>query len=358
MILIGVHGIIHLFGFFKAFNSSNFKSISQPISKTYGILWFLTFLLFAVTVVLYLIYFKYWWLCGFLAVIISQVLIFNYWSDAKFATIPNIVILLATIIGYSDFNFKEKIKRERATLFENSQPQNQEIVTQKALAGLPPIVQKWIINSGIIGKKPFSSVYLAQELQLRLKPEQTNWSKGKAEQYFTIYPPAFSWNIDTEMNGILSVVGRDKFEDGKGEMVIKLLSLIPVANAKNSEKVNQATLQRYLAEILWFPSASLTQYIKWTPIDEYSARATMEYKGTKGSGEFHFDKNGNFEKFVTMRYKDKNDKKPTKWILTASKIAERSGVKIPVECEASWELESGKFTWLKLKITDIKYTVN
>jgi len=356
-ILIGIHGIIHLFGFFKAFGISEFNAISQPISKTYGIFWFLTFLLFVITVILILVHSDYWWLIGFLAVLISQVLIFNYWSDAKFGTVINVIILLATIIGYSSFNFKHKIKGERITLFENSQLKNQEIVTEKALLDLPQIVQKWLINSGIIGKKLISNVHLVQELQLKMKHEQTSWNNGRAEQYFTIQPPAFNWNINAEMNSILTVVGRDKFEDGKGEMIIKLLSLIPVANSKDNEKVNQATLQRYLAEIVWFPSASLSQYIKWETIDDYSARATMEYKGTKGSGVFHFDKDGNFEKFVSMRYQDSNAIKPTKWTVFATKLEERNGIKIPVECEASWELESGKWTWLKLKIKDIQYNV-
>ena len=356
-ILIGIHGIIHLFGFFKAFGISEFNAISQPISKTYGIFWFLTFLLFVITVILILVHSDYWWLIGFLAVLISQVLIFNYWSDAKFGTVVNVIILLATIIGYSSFNFKHKIKGERITLFENSQLKNQEIVTEKALLDLPQIVQKWLINSGIIGKKLISNVHLVQELQLKMKHEQTSWNNGRTEQYFTIQPPAFNWNINAEMNSILTVVGRDKFEDGKGEMIIKLLSLIPVANSKDNEKVNQATLQRYLAEIVWFPSASLSQYIKWETIDDYSARATMEYKGTKGSGVFHFDKDGNFEKFVSMRYQDSNAIKPTKWTVFATKLEERNRIKIPVECEASWELESGKWTWLKLKIKDIQYNV-
>lgn len=140
-------------------------------------------------------------------------------------------------------------------------------------------------------------------------------------------------------------------------MIIKLLSLIRVANSKDNEKVNQATLQRYLAEIVWFPSASLSQYIKWETIDDYSARATMEYKETKGSGVFHFDKDGNFERFVSMRFQDSNAIKPTKWTVFATKLEERNGIKIPVECEASWELESGKWTWLKLKIKDIQYNV-
>ncbi len=356
-ILIGIHGIINIFGFFKAFGISEFNAISQPISKTYGIFWFLTFLLFAITVILIIVHSDYWWLSSFLAVVISQVLIFNYWSDAKFGTIANVIILLATIIGYSSFNFKTKIKGERIALFENSQLKNQEIVTEDAFLNLPSIIQKWLTNSGIIGKQLVSNVHLVQELQLKMKPEQASWNNGTAEQYFTIYPPAFNWNINTEMNSILSVVGRDKFEDGKGEMIIKFLSLIPVANAKNDEKVNQATLQRYLAEIVWFPSASLSQYIKWETIDDYSARATMEYKGTKGSGEFHFDKDGNFEKFVAMRYQDSDAIKPTEWTVTATKTEEWNGIKIPVECEASWKLESGKWTWLKLKITDIQYNL-
>lgn len=358
LILIGIHGIIHLFGFLKAFGISEFNAISQPISKTYGTLWLLTFIFFIITVFFNLIHSDYWWLSGFLAVIASQVLIFNYWSDAKFGTIANLIILLALILSYSSFDFKSKIVKEREKLFESSQSVSEKVITKETISKLPSIIQKWLINNGTISKKPIYNVYLTQELQLKLKPEQTTWNCGMAEQYFTIQPPAFNWNINTEMNSILSIVGRDKFVDGKGEMVIKLLSLIPVANAKNNEKVNQATLQRYLAEIVWFPSASLSEDIKWETIDDNSARAIMEYKGTEGSGEFYFDNNGNFERFVAMRYQDSNDDKPTKWTVTATKTEERNGIKIPIECEASWELESGKWTWLKLKITDIQYNVN
>ncbi|MBL1214258.1 MAG: hypothetical protein HND52_12940 [Ignavibacteriae bacterium] len=358
IILIGIHGIIHLFGFLKAFEISEFNAISQPISKTYGIFWLLTFLLFVITIIFYSVHYDYWWLSGLLAIVVSQVLIFNYWSDAKFGTIANLIILFATIIGYSNFNFELKIKEEREDLFEGSQfKKDQEIISRKSLNDLPPLVQKWLTNSGVVGKQTISNVYLTQELQLKLKPDQENWNSGKAEQYFTIQPPAFNWSINTEMNSILSVVGRDKFNDGKGEMTIKLLSLIPVANAKDEKKVDQATLQRYLAEIVWFPSASLSPYITWETIDDYSAGATMDYKGTKGSGKFYFDEYGNFEKFVAMRYQDSNDTEPTEWTVAATKTEEMSGIKIPVECEASWELKGGKWTWLKLKITDIQYNV-
>ncbi len=357
LILIAIHGLIHLFGFFKAFGLAEFNAITQPISKTYGVVWLLVFLFFATTLILHILHFDYWWISGLMAVISSQLLIFNYWSDAKFGSLANLIILIAVLIGYSNFSFRHQIKKERSTLFVNTKHQNDEIVTEQSLQHLPAVIQNWLMNSGTLGKKPISNVHLTQELQLKMKPEQSAWYPGTAEQYFTIDPPAFHWTINTEMNSILSVVGRDQFKEGKGEMLIKLCSLIPVANAKRDEKVNQATLQRYLAEMVWFPSMALSPYITWKSIDQHSARATMEYKGTQGSGVFHFDKDGRFEKLVAMRFQNSTDTKPTPWTVKATKSEVRNGIQIPVECEASWELESGEWTWLKLKIIDIQYDV-
>ncbi len=81
----------------------------------------------------------------------------------------------------------------------------------------------------------------------------------------------------------------------------------------------------------------------------------MEFEGTTGTGEFHFDQNGSFKKFVAMRYKDASDAEPTEWTVTATKTEERNGIKIPIECEVSWKLDEGNWTWLKLKVKRIEY---
>lgn len=357
IIWIGIHAIIHLFGFFKSFGIFEFSAISQPISKTLGLLWLLGFVLFAITVVLLIAQSNYWFIMGMMGVIISQFVIINHWSDAKFGTIANLFISMAIIVAYSNFSFKSTIKKERIALFKNLEPTKDDMVTKEALVNLPPVVQKWLTHSGVIGKPYISSVHLVQELKLKMKPEQAVWYTGRAEQYITVEPPGFNWSITTQMNPVLKVAGRDKFENGKGEMTIKLLSLIPVAQAKNDKKLNQAALQRYLAEIVWLPSASLSSYIKWESIDSHSARATMAYKGTIGSGEFYFDENGDFIKFVAMRYQDSKASEATRWTVVATKTEERNGIKIPVECEASWALKEGEWTWLKLEITDIQYHV-
>ena len=116
-------------------------------------------------------------------------------------------------------------------------------------------------------------------------------------------------------------------------------------------------MQRYLAEIVWFPSAALSPYIKWEALNDYSAKATLEYQGTIGSGVFYFDENGKFIEFIAMRYKDANDLEPTEWIVTATETAERNGILIPIACEASWQLNNKKWTWLNLKIEHIEYNM-
>ena len=354
-ILISIHGIIHLFGFLKAFGISEFNAITQPISKPFGIIWLMAFILFLTTLVLFLIQHNGWWMIGILAVLLSQFLIILYWQDAKFGTIINLIIIASILIAYSSYDFKKMVNGETVQMLTSSEASKKIIVSEQMITDLPTIVQKWVVNSGILGKELVQNVYLEQDLQMLMKPEQQNWSNAKARQYFTIQPPGFNWTVNLKMNLGLSVVGRDKFENGKGEMTIKLFSLIPIVNSKNSEKINQATLQRYLAEIVWFPSAALSRNITWDPVDDFSARATMEYNDTKGSGVFHFDASGNFKKFVTMRFKDEKDSEPTQWSVLATKTEEIKGIKIPVELKANWKLENGDWTWLKLKITDIAY---
>ncbi len=358
IILILLHGIIHLFGFLKAFDIVEFENISKAVSKGFGLLWLLASISFVTTAIMLILDSDNWWIVCLLAVIISQFLIINHWADTKFATVINIVLLIPIFISYSTQGFKSMVEEEVKSMYSHQTPSKSDSFSKEKFNALPPPVRNWLENSGAMSKGNIDNIYLEQEIKLKINPEQKDWSEATAEQYFTISPPAFNWSIDLSMYGFLKVVGRDKFENGKGEMLIKLLSLIPVADAKNNSKIDQAALQRYLAEIVWFPTAALSDYIEWEVIDGTSAKATMNYNGTKGSGVFYFDESGDFVRFVADRFKDIEDKDPTKWTVVANKIESRNGIRIPTECEAKWELDSAEWTWLWLKINHIEYNLN
>ena len=232
------------------------------------------------------------------------------------------------------------------------------MVNKQVISELPNCVQNWLINSGVLKKEIIKTVSLRQELQLKLKPGQKEWYHAEANQFFTIEPPAFNWSLKLRMNSFISLAGRDIFENGKGAMSIKLFYIIPLVNVKDNSKINQATLQRYLAEVVWFPSAALSPFINWEQIDNTTAKATMSYEGTIGSGTFYFKKNGDFEKFEAIRYKDiAENSKPLLWTVTAVETEERNGIRIPTSLKADWKLEGGHWTWLNVKIKSIKYNV-
>jgi hypothetical protein len=139
-------------------------------------------------------------------------------------------------------------------------------------------------------------------------------------------------------------------------MLIKVLSLLPVVDQKENEKINISTLQRYLAEIVWFPSTALNPSVSWEEINDFSAKATMNYNGTMGSGVFYFDEDGNFTKFSAMRYMSGEENAELReWIVEVKESKVMEGIKIPVKIHAIWNLDEGEWNWLQLELTYIKY---
>jgi hypothetical protein len=100
VVLMILHGVIHSMGFVKAFRMVDLAQLVQPIPKSNGILWLIACLLFISAAILFSIERQSWWVSSAVAVIISQYLIIDDWNDAKLGTIANIIILLATIIGF------------------------------------------------------------------------------------------------------------------------------------------------------------------------------------------------------------------------------------------------------------------
>ena len=96
--MIFIHGLIHLMGFAKAFGYGNIDQISSGISHINGVFWLLAFLLFVLACILFLLKNDNWLWIAILGSIISQVLIFKLWNEAKFGTIANLLIVAVVIV--------------------------------------------------------------------------------------------------------------------------------------------------------------------------------------------------------------------------------------------------------------------
>lgn len=268
--------------------------------------------------------------------------------------IPVIIIVLIIIASLiANLLFKQKVTSEVEELFSHEMPTSQ-VVSESDLQGLPPCVQKWMTVTKVTGNERIESVIMHQKGFMRTKETQP-WMPFSAQQYVTVDDPAFIWSVKAKAAPFMTIVGRDMYNNGKGEMLIKLLALITVAHA-SGEEVNQGSMLRYMAETIWYPSAALSPYIKWENIDKNSARATMSYKGLQASGIFHFNEQGEPINFTARRYRETDGKyELATWSADVGAYKEYDGIRIPSTGSITWKLNTGDFTWYKFEIVDCKY---
>jgi len=345
-------------GFAKAFGLSEMEQLSQAISKPKGLAWLLTSLLFMATAFAYFVKKEWWPVLAIMAVVISQILIVIFWKGAKFGTLANILILLVALQAYGGYNFQKMTQTESIELLKGVNRESQGIVHKEDIKNLPPIVQKWMEFSGVVGKPRVYSIRLRQKGEMKTKPEGS-WMPFTAEQYFDVADPSFVWVTEVKANTFMYMNGRDKLENGHGQMLIKLNSLFPVVNEAGNEKIDSGSMQRYLAEICWFPSAATKNYISWEAVGKHSAKAKMTVAEKQVSGIFRFSDTGDFVSFETQRYfGGEEDAKLETWFVEAIDYQVFDGIKIPNKCEVTWKLDDDDFNWLNLEITDLEYNTN
>ena len=269
-------------------------------------------------------------------------------------TLLIIVILVLIILSFANIAFNSKVDQEAKYLLSTFKNETEKVITEEDLAGLPPVVEKWLRASQVIGKERIQTVRLKQKAVLRTKPNQP-WMSTEAVQYFTVDNPGFIWKAKVKAAPFIHLAGRDKYEQGKGHMLIKLLSLINVADAKGPE-IDQGAMLRYLVETIWFPTAALSNYITWEEVDNQSAKATISSGGISASGVFSFNEKGEVVNFIAKRYMEEDGKYSLEtWSTPIKEYKEFNGVRIPSKGEIIWKLSSGDFNWFKCEITDIEY---
>jgi len=355
IVFVLIHGLLHFMGFLKASGLVNFNELTQFISKPVGLVWLLVSILFIVTVALILLQREWWPYVGLMAVLLSQVLIIVFWKDAKFGTIANIIILLASLSGYGELQFNRMVCKETQEILKNLNLEHPIHINQDDLKHLPNIVQKWLSSSGVLENDKAVSVRLVQEGEMKTSPDG-KWMSFTANQYFNCDYPSFVWKTQVKPLPLVFMNGRDKLLNGEGQMLIKLFSMITVVNEGGNEKINAASMQRYLAEICWFPSAAINDYLRWEAIGPTTAKAILTIDGRSVSGIFKFSMKGEPLSFETERYYGSSkDAVLEKWLIEMVDYKEFNTIKIPNKCKVTWKLKTGDFYWLNLEITALEY---
>jgi hypothetical protein len=219
----------------------------------------------------------------------------------KILSISALVLTAAAFIvaKIAGRNFNSTFKQNVANLFGSQSKAERKVITEDDIRHLPEPVQRYLRYTGIIGRQRVAFVRIRQTGAMRPKPDG-KWFHLKAEEYYTVDNPGFVWKGCMTFAPLFSATAQDMYQNGRGNMHVKLMSAITLVNAKGRE-MDEASLMRYFNEMQWFPSSLVSDKVTWEAIDANSARATLTDRGMAVSAVFCFDKAGKITNFIAER---------------------------------------------------------
>lgn len=352
--LLLVHGLIHLLGFVKAFRGNDIDHSFRSIPSLLGFNWLLAAMLFLISLTCFLMRKAWWPEMVVTAVVISQILIFLVWTDPKFGTIANVIILMVAVVGFASIHFEKSYKTDVKSAFESIKLQNQ-IVTEKELQPLPPVVQNYLRYVGVVGKPKVATIKIVFDGEMRERGK--DWFRFTSEQYNFFNDPTRLFFMKAKVKR-LPTVGYHSYNNEGARMRIKLLSLFPLVDLAEPELFPTETVTFFNDMCLFAPSGLIDKRISWEVVDEFSVRATFKTNGATISAKMYFNKKGQLINFVSTDRYSVAEMKSFQFSTPVNDYRNVNGYNLPTYGEAIWHYPEGEFVYGKFYVKTIEYNVS
>ncbi len=352
-LLMLIHGLIHFMGFAKAFDLGNTAHFSKEISKPMGIFWLFAGMLFMLSSALYHLKKEFWVIFGIMAVVISQLLIFMAWTDAKFGTLVNIIILVFAVVGVAAVRFEDRYKKDVLANIEKTEVDN-ELVTAQDLEHLPNPVQHFLNYVGVVGKPKIHNMKLVFEGEMRDKGK--DWFFFRSEQYNFFDTPIRLFFMKAKVKG-LSTAGYHAFGEEGASMNIKLVSLFTVFQFDGPEMYPTETVTFFNDLCLFAPAALIDHRIQWESLDDLVVQATFITYKTRISAILYFNEKGQLINFTSEDRYSVSEMKTFPFSTPAENYKNIKGYNLPTYGEAIWHYPEGEYVYGKFHVKSIEYNV-
>ena len=251
--------------------------------------------------------------------------------------------------------FAERVEVEVRQMLAAAIEGDDRVVTDDDLDGLPAPVQRYLRFAGVVGRPRIRTARVEQRGQMRVDPNQP-WQPLVAEEHFAVFPIGFLWHA-TVSSGLFSVEIRDAYFAGYGEVLARLASFVPIAEARGPE-IDEGALVRYLGEMVFFPTAFVDQ-VRWEPIDDESARLFLSDGELEVSAICTFDPtSGRMVNLLAERWRDEDGFfRKYAWSIPYDEYADYNGFLIPSGAAAIWHIDGEEFEYARFEVTDAEFDV-
>jgi hypothetical protein len=354
LIVLFIHGMIHILGFLKAFQLAKINQLTQNISKPVGILWLIALMLFIAAAIQLINNNDLWWITALLAVILSQVLIILFWQDAKFGAIANSIILIAVIAGYGFWSFENIFDNDVAVGLERSSKIDKSLLTDKDIEHLPLPAQKYLRYVGVINKEKVYSVKIVFDVEMREKGK--DWFKAKSVQYNFFDEPTRLFYMKGKMFG-MTVPGYHRYFEAKATMDIHLFGLFSIVKQSGDIMNKTETVTLFNDMCLMVPATLIDKRIQWEPIDSLTTKAIFTNREISISAILYFNETGQLINFTSDDRTAISDMKQYRFSTPITDYKNINGRNVPTYGKAIWHYPDGEFVYGKFNLKSIQYNI-
>lgn len=259
---------------------------------------------------------------------------------------------IAVAVGAAYAFWSASIGSDMAALEREALPLADAVITADRLAALPEPAVRYFTRAGVVGTAIPRLVRLSQKGRIRSSLDAA-WMTLEAEELYSTNPPALVWRAGMPGLALPIVLGRDEYRGGEGSIVMKMLSLVPVAD-EHGDELRAAGLMRYLNEMMWFPAAYLGENITITPAAENSFGVSIADRGVTADATLFVDADGRVTNFLAERY-NTSTRSIERWETPITAWSTMAGLELPAIGAADWKLPAGDLRYIELEITSVTY---
>lgn len=362
VVVVTLHALIHVMGFAKGVGLAKLPQLAQPISLPLGVAWLVAAVLLLATVGALLAASRWWWAVGAAGLVVSQLVIVASWSDAKWGTLANAIVLVGVVHGFLTLgptSFRAAFERDARAGRAQLPAAAAAVITEADLAPLPPPVQRYLRATAFVGQPRVTSYRLRFRGRIRYGPGDA-WMPFEADQQSFTDPPARLFLMRATMRG-LPVQAFHRFVGGAATMQVKLAGALPIVDARGPVMDRSETVTLFNDMCILAPGSLLSPAITWEPIDERTARARFTLGAHTVTAVLMFDADGLLANFVSDdRSRASRDGKTATQLRFSTPVRgyrTYGPVRLAAFGEARWHAPppEGEFTYGELELLEIAY---
>ncbi|TCK08287.1 DUF6920 family protein [Marinobacterium mangrovicola] len=227
----------------------------------------------------------------------------------------------------------------------------------RGLADLPLVLQTYL-NNVLPAGDPMplvARVELKQHGLIDLGESEPQWKAFKARQLVFTRAPGFAWIARIRP----TIWVCDAYAQQEGSLRAAFMGLLPLADQRDGEALAEAELQRFLAELPWYPMLLLTHpALSFKQLGDNSVEVSIRDGELSASLTFVFNDEGLIDRvYAQERARFRAGKfVPTPWEGRWYAYARVAGVLVPQRAEAIWLEGEESAPYWQAELDSLTYT--